>query len=267
MIEQTDHMDTPFAVISDIHSNRDALQAVLSDIADRGITPIACLGDVIGYGPEPGECLDLVMDHCSVCLMGNHDYAVLYEPANFNIGAESACFWTRARLEAEPDAVRRDRRWDVLGAMKLKHTVTGDSELLSEVTFAHGSPRRPVNEYVFPDDVYTNPGKIHSLFERFGRICFVGHTHVPGVFLDTPDFYGPDELDNEYELSASYASLINVGSVGQPRDRDNRASYVVVADEMITFVRVPYDVEAVVEKINAIGDLEEYLGSRLREGR
>lgn len=267
MIEQTEHLETPFAVISDIHSNCDALEAVLSDIADRTISRIICLGDVIGYGPQPGECLDLVMQHCSVCLMGNHDYAVLYEPCNFNIGAESACFWTRAQLENEPDAERRNRRWDFLGAMKLKHEAKADSELLSEITFVHGSPRRPVNEYVFPDDVYTNPGKIHSLFERFGKLCFVGHTHVPGVFFDTPDFYSPDELDNEFELSANYKSLINVGSVGQPRDKDNRASYAVVDHEKITFVRVPYDVDAVVEKMDSIRELEEYLGTRLREGR
>lgn len=263
----TEHLKIPFAVISDIHANLDAFQAVLSDIADRGISEIVCLGDVLGYGPKPAECLDLVMEHCSVCLMGNHDYAVLYEPCNFNIGAESACFWTRAQLEGEPDADRRNRRWDYLGAMELKHTFTSDSPLLSEMTFVHGSPRRPVNEYVFPDDVYTNPAKIHGLFERIGKICFVGHTHVPGVFLDTPDFYSPDEVDYEFELSANYKSLINVGSVGQPRDRDNRASYVVVDEELLTFVRVAYDVEAAVAKIGGVNELEDYLGARLREGR
>ncbi|NLF32381.1 MAG: metallophosphoesterase [Planctomycetes bacterium] len=262
-----EQLDRPFAVISDIHGNLDALQAVLADIDERQIKHIVCLGDVVGYGPQPAECLDLVMERCAACLMGNHDYGVLYEPYSFNVGAEAACFWTRSALAAEGDEARRNRRWAYLGAMKLRLVVTTDNERLSEIAFVHGSPRKPINEYVFPDDVYTNPAKIHSLFERFGKVCFVGHTHVPGVFFDTPDFYGPDELDGEYELSANYKSLINVGSVGQPRDRDSRASYGIVDDEKVTFVRVPYDIDAVVEKINAISELEDYLGTRLQEGR
>ena len=133
--------------------------------------------------------------------------------------------------------------------------------------FVHGSPRRPVNEYIFPDDVYTNPNKIHGLFERFGKLCFVGHTHVPGVFFDTPDFYSPDELEGVYDISETYKALINVGSVGQPRDRDSRASYVLLDEQDVHFVRVPYNVEAVVEKIRAVPELDEYLGNRLRDGR
>ena len=255
------------AVISDIHGNLEALKAVLADIDQRGVTQIVCLGDVIGYGPQPAECLDLVMDSCSLCLMGNHDYAVLYEPYNFNIGAESACYWTRMQLEDEKDASRRDRRWDFLGNLAIKHAIQSEIPRQGEMVFVHGSPRRPINEYVFPDDVYTNPGKIHSLFERFGKLCFVGHTHVPGVFFDTPDFYSPDELENVHSISEKYKAMVNVGSVGQPRDRDNRASYVVVDDEDVTFVRVPYDVDAVVEKIHTVSELDEYLAARLREGR
>jgi predicted phosphodiesterase len=256
-----------FAVISDIHSNLPALQAVLDDIAQRNVEQIICLGDVIGYGPQPGECLDLVMEKASTCLMGNHDYAVLYEPYNFNIGAESACYWTRAQLEAEPDAAKRDRRWEFLGSMKVKHVVQSPLPRLGEMLFVHGSPRRPINEYVFPDDVYTNPNKIHGLFERFGKLCFVGHTHVPGVFLDTPDFYSPDEVESDFAISETYKALVNVGSVGQPRDRDNRASYVVVGEESIQFVRVAYDVDATIERMRGIGELDEYLANRLREGR
>ena len=96
------------AVISDIHSNVEALSAVLDDIAQRGVQKIVCLGDIVGYGPEPARCLDMVMERASVSLMGNHDYAVLYEPNNFNVGAESACFWTRQQLEEESDKPRRD---------------------------------------------------------------------------------------------------------------------------------------------------------------
>lgn len=88
------------AVISDIHSNLEALQAVLADIDGRDVSEIICLGDVVGYGPQPAECLDLVISRCSVSLMGNHDFAVMYEPNNFNIGAETAALWTRQQLES-----------------------------------------------------------------------------------------------------------------------------------------------------------------------
>jgi predicted phosphodiesterase len=255
------------AVISDIHSNLEALQAVLADIDERQVEQIICLGDVVGYGPQPAECLDLIMARCQLCLMGNHDFAVVYEPNNFNIGAETAAFWTRQQLESAGPPEARARRWEYLGLMPVKHTITSKIERQGEMIFVHGSPRRPINEYVFPDDVYTNPAKIHSLFERFGKLCFVGHTHVPGVFFDTPDFYAPDEVDGQYEISENYKALINVGSVGQPRDRDNRASYAVVEEDVVTFVRVKYDVDSVVKKMRAVRELDEYLASRLREGR
>jgi predicted phosphodiesterase len=255
------------AVISDIHSNTEALTAVLDDIAKREVQQIICLGDVIGYGPEPRSCLDLVMEKASVTLMGNHDFAVLYEPSKFNVGAEGACFWTRQQLEEEPDEARRSARWDFLGGLKVKHTIADESYGASELVFVHGSPRRPINEYIFPDDIYNNPTKVQGIFDRFDHLCFVGHTHVPGVFLDTPDFYSPDELEEIYEIDPIRKAIINVGSVGQPRDRDNRASYALIEPGLVRFVRVPYDVEAVSKKFRAIPELDEYLGNRLKEGR
>jgi len=255
------------AIISDIHSNVEALTAVLADIASRGIKQIICLGDVLGYGPQPGQCLDLIMQSVSLSLMGNHDYAVLYEPNKFNLGAETACFWTRQKLEDEPDAAKRNARWEFLGKMPVKHVIDGSDMGVGQMVFVHGSPRRPINEYIFPDDVYNAPAKIHSVFERFEHLCFVGHTHVPGAFIETPDFYSPDELEMVFEVNPARKALINVGSVGQPRDRDNRASYVYVESGKIHFVRVPYNVEAVVEKVRAIQELDDYLGVRLKEGR
>ena len=233
-----------------------------------------CLGDVIGYGPDPCQCLDVVRQRAKVTLMGNHDFAVLYEPSNFNMGAEAACFWTRQMLEQEADNAVRSERWDYLGLLPVKHTLSGPEVDLdiNDLTFVHGSPRRPVNEYVFPDDVYNCPHKFRGLFERFAHLCFVGHTHVPGVFLETPDFYSPDELEDGVFEVTSRKALINAGSVGQPRDRDNRASYVVVepsgpATGVVRFVRVPYDIDATIEKVQATSELDDYLGSRLKEGR
>jgi len=256
------------AVISDIHSNIEALKAVQADIEARSeVEQVVCLGDVIGYGPKPRECLDNVAAKASACLMGNHDYAVLYEPNNFNMGAETACFWTRQVLEDEPDMGKRNARWDFLGGLGVKHVIDGGPYGMGELVFVHGSPRRPINEYIFPDDAFSNPNKIHGLFDRFDRVCFVGHTHVPGVFLDEPDFYSPDELDMVYEVDSPRKILVNVGSVGQPRDRNNRASYVLIEPGLIRFVRVPYEVEVVVKDVLAIPELDDYLGIRLKEGR
>ena len=100
-----------FAIISDIHSNLEALTTVLADIDERGIDTIYCLGDVVGYGPNPKECLDLVISKTKQCVLGNHDFAVFYEPTNFNIAAEQASFWTREVLEKEKSKAPRDRRW------------------------------------------------------------------------------------------------------------------------------------------------------------
>jgi len=255
------------AVISDIHSNMEALVVVLKDISDRKIRQIICLGDVVGYGPEPKECVDLVAKYASITLMGNHDYAVLFEPNQFNLSAETASFWTRKAMEAETDVDKRNARWEFLGSLPVKHTVSGEPLGMGELMFVHGSPRRPVNEYIFPDDVYNAPNKVQGSLERTGHLCFVGHTHVPGVFIDAPDFYSPEELEDVYEVNPERKAIINVGSVGQPRDRDHRAGYVVLEPGKVRFVRVPYPVEEVMLKVQAIDELDNYLGQRLIEGR
>ena len=249
-----------FAIVSDIHSNLAALQAVLEDIDRRGIKEIFCLGDIVGYGPEPNACLDLVIERQIVSIIGNHDQGVFYEPTNFNVGAERASYWTREQLESEPDRDKRNQRWSFLGRLALRLQ-------MSSVMMVHGSPRRPITEYVFPDDIYSNTAKINAVFERIEHICFVGHTHVPGVFLDDPDFYSIDELGGNYPLNDNEKALINVGSVGQPRDQDTRPCYVVVSDNDVEFVRVEYDLEDTVAKIIANPALDDFEAHRLREGR
>jgi predicted phosphodiesterase len=254
------------AVISDIHSNTEALRAVLADIKERKIDTILCLGDIVGYGPDPGPCLDMVMDACETVIMGNHDYAVLYEPARFNLGAEQAVFWTRRTLEDDPDPKRIAARWEFLAAIDVRMARSGEEFGMGELAFVHGSPRRPINEYIFPDDIYNNASKVSAVFERFEHLCFCGHTHVPGVFTEGPDFYSPDDLDGTFEVTSSKA-LINVGSVGQPRDRDPRSCYVIVESGKIHFARVDYDAAATMRKVHQIPELDDYLGTRLQEGR
>ncbi len=250
-----------FAVISDIHSNLEALQAVMDDIDKRGIERIICLGDVVGYGPNPRECLDIIMERCEVCICGNHDIAVFYEPYSFNLGAERAVFWTREVLENEPNKAIRNKRWEFLGNLPVVHTE-------NDFIYVHGSPRKPINEYLFPEDVANNPNKLLDTFRRFEQTtCFVGHTHVPGVLLDDPYFDPPDELMEPYKFELGEQAIINVGSVGQPRDRDWRASYVIVDDDIIEFIRLEYDIQATIEKIKSTPELDDFLAERLKDGR
>jgi diadenosine tetraphosphatase ApaH/serine/threonine PP2A family protein phosphatase len=257
----------PTAIISDVHGNAEALTAVLADIDARGIKRIVCLGDIIGYGPDPLLCVDLVRSRCQWSLMGNHDFGVLYEPTNFNPGAESAAFWTRERFDAEPDDAARRDRYEFLGKLRVRLVET-TPDGRNHVLYAHGSPRRPINEYIFPDDVQTAPDKLTTIFERVTRLCFVGHTHVPGVFTNEPDFYPPGELtDSTYTFSDEENAIINVGSVGQPRDMDPRASYVVLHADRVQFVRLPYDIDACARKIRSVPQLSDWLADRLYSGR
>lgn len=250
----------PSAIISDIHSNLEALTVVLADIQKRGIQSIVCLGDIVGYGPNPCECLDLVMQKCEWSLMGNHDFAVLYEPTSFNAGAEASAFWTRRQLELEPDAEKRRKRWEYLGSLKIRLRQPRS-------LWVHASPRRPINEYIFPDDVITAPTKITQIFERIEHRCFVGHTHITGVFTDEPDFYPPPDINKVYHFRDNEKCIVNPGSVGQPRDRDPRTSYALLHEDRVEFIRLEYDIPVVVEKIKRIPELADYLGQRLLEGR
>jgi len=257
-----------FAIISDIHSNIEALTAVFADIEKRGIKKVYCLGDIVGYGPDPKACLDLVIAKTQACVMGNHDYAILYEPANFNLGAERASFWTRNQLENDDSAEGRHNRWNYLGSQQMRWTLSAQlGDVKATLDFVHASPRRPINEYLFPDDVYTTPAKITAQFDRVKHICFIGHTHLPGVFLDDPDFYAPDELDYIYPIVPEERAIINVGSVGQPRDKDNRAAYVYVEENEVHFVRLEYDYQSTQKKIYDIPELDNFEADRLGEGR
>lgn len=250
------------AIISDIHGNLDALEAVLAHIKGQGITEIYCLGDIIGYGPNPRECIDLVMKHCQVTLLGNHDQGALFDPEGFNAGAERAIFWTRKTLESG-DARGNERRWEFLGELP---RVRKEDRLL----FVHGSARNPLNEYVFPEDIY-NQRKMERIFQLVEQYCFQGHTHIPGVFTEDLSFLAPEEINFEYRLGPQKV-LVNVGSVGQPRNGDNRSSYVTLdldgsGGGMVRFHRVGYDFEKTAQKIYDIPDLDNFLGDRLRDGR
>ena len=181
------------AIISDIHGNLEALQAVLADIDRQKVDQIACLGDIVGYGPNPCECVKLVRDRCQLVLLGNHDQGALFDPDGFNVGAERAIRWTRAQLEHHDASPKHaaNQLMDFIGELP-RTRVDGD------FLFVHGSARRPIEEYVFPEDIY-NPLKMEHIFELVGRYCFQGHTHIPGVFITAPDFLTPETTSGEEE--------------------------------------------------------------------
>jgi len=147
--------------ISDIHGNLEALESVLADIAAQQITEIFCLGDVIGYGPNPRECIDVCRGF-ELTLLGNHDNGALFDPEGFSSGAERAIFWTRAQLEDKSKDAQA--RWDFLAGLPRTHR-------MGDVMFVHGSPRSPLNEYVFPEDIY-NQRKIERIFGFIQKYCF-----------------------------------------------------------------------------------------------
>ena len=251
---------TRTAIVSDIHGNYTALEAVLADIAEQNVDRIVCLGDVIGYGPSPCQCLDKASEF-AFCVLGNHDSSALFDPEGFNMAAERAIFWTREQIESPPDGPEAGRR--------RMQFICGLPRVVDEgnILFVHGSPRGPTNEYVFPEDTQ-NVKKMEKLFSMMPQLCFQGHTHVPGIFTSDYRFVRPCDIPNGYTVTdPSHRMMVNVGSIGQPRDGDPRSCYVLFDDETILFRRIEYDIEKTVRAIEAEPELDDFLGYRLREGR
>jgi diadenosine tetraphosphatase ApaH/serine/threonine PP2A family protein phosphatase len=248
------------AFISDIHSNTEALNACLGVIERLGVDRIVCLGDIIGYGPEPRETLLSVMQRAEFSLLGNHEHGAMFYASDFNPRARAAIDWTRDQLNRR-DRPREEnmRMWNYLDGMRQEHR---EGELL----LVHGSPRDPVREYLVPRDCADKP-KMDECFAKMegARLCFVGHSHVPGVYPRSGGFRSPDELQNTWK--ATEPALVNIGSVGQPRDGDPRATFATWDGGTVRFHRVEYDFRATQAKIRAIKELPEYLAERLAQGR
>ena len=193
------------AIISDLHSNWPALETALADARGRGAQRFVCLGDVIGYGARPCVCLDEVLKVCTedatfgglepgLCLLGNHEYAILNHAEDFNPNARAAIDWTRDQINgAEGDKDRSFDYWDFLGGLEPMLAENG-------VLYAHGSPRDPVREYLLPRDA-RDEDKMASLFAHMreasteARVCFVGHSHVPGIFYEDGRYYRPKGIE------------------------------------------------------------------------
>ena len=280
------------AIVSDIHANLAAFEAVIAHARAQGYDSMICLGDVVGYGPDPLECVDLVRSTCAWSLLGNHDFAALYEPTNFNPVARNAAFWTRAqvfgatspahieksvaaldarRAAGEIDAADFERRGAMLRDPKSRvdylFSISPRHVMLDRYICVHGSPTRPVNEYLFPTDAEQNAHRIERSFRMLTlpsptgmpqRVsAFVGHTHVPGFFLEDREFGDASSgsrgastgtrsrneasvewvgvpadatswTPGENEMPRGMRFILNPGSVGQPRARDPRASYAIL---------------------------------------
>ena len=254
------------AIISDIHGNLAAFEAVLKDIQSEKVDDIVCLGDVIGYGPDPRACLELAFPF-AVNLLGNHEEAVMENAIGFNPKAKAAIEWTKDQLSLPSEPVEKNRElWNFIGSLPR-------SSLQGEVLFVHGSPRDPTREYIFNGD-WQDRKKMDDIFaaplDVAWKVCFTGHTHCPGVFVqDQPyRYYDPRSISNELSIAdLPRRGIVNVGSVGQPRDGDRRSSYVVLEDNRVRFKRLEYDVQRTVDRFRQCPGLPEYLARRLEEGK
>jgi len=241
-----------YLVLSDIHANLAAFEAVLADAPS--FDQVWCIGDVIGYGPDPNECVELLQRYDHVCVAGNHDWATLgrLDTDDFNPDARRALEWTRAHLDQAGLAYLEDLPTELR---------------LGDFTLVHGSPRQPIWEYI----LYA--GIAASNFPFLDTpYCFVGHTHTPVIFQESSDDGASvaATLLPSYEESFALPAgrlIINPGSVGQPRNNDPRASYVLLDTDanVVTYRRVAYPVEKTQLRMYQLG-LPMRLAARLSNG-
>ena len=238
------------AIISDIHGNYDALEAVLEDIDQQGgISRIYCLGDIVGYGAMPNECIEKVREIGCHAVAGNHDFASVGKLSFefFNTYAKKSALWTRETL------IKENIEW-----LQNLHYL----QSIDNFTLVHGTPFSPE---MFHYISTLNDARV-SFEEMQTDLCFVGHSHVPIVFFDThPISY---VVKDEIKLSGKEKTIINVGSVGQPRDENPKSCYAIYDNEeqTVRLIRVKYDIDAAYDKIIKAG-LPDILAARLREGR
>ncbi|MFQ5864799.1 MAG: metallophosphoesterase family protein [bacterium] len=240
-----------YAIISDIHGNLEALQKVLTQIDNEKIDQILCLGDVVGYGPNPNECVDIVRKKSKITLAGNHDYAPLgkLDISYFNPWARSAINWTADELTQSSI--------DFLLNLPLKIEI-------DSFTIVHSTPHNP-EEWNY---IITIGDAIRNFPEFESQVCFVGHSHVPLIIAE--DDKGEYQVINEnpLKLKRNNRYIINVGSVGQPRDLNPRAAFAIFDTKEATYelFRVEYDMTETQRKIRDSG-LPEFLADRLEKGQ
>jgi len=241
------------AFISDIHGNLEALEAVFKDIDSLAIDEVICLGDIVGYGANPNECVDLVRQRCSVILLGNHDAAAvnLLATHHFNSHAKIAIEWTAGTLKSDVRTF----------LLSLPLHMTRDM-----MTLVHSTPYEPNMWYYI-----TSLEEAAFNFQYFDTtICLVGHTHIPIVIVldKQKEVFVHQNPEINFKLMAGSRLLINVGSVGQPRDRNPNSCYAILDTETgdFSYNRVAYSIEKTQAKMKKI-KMPEFLINRLKDGR
>jgi diadenosine tetraphosphatase ApaH/serine/threonine PP2A family protein phosphatase len=238
-----------YAILGDIHANLEALEAVIEHAAAQGVTDYISTGDVVGYNSDPEACIEVVRNLCSVVVKGNHDHYAATEDSmeNFSPTAAAAIEWTRNRLSAG------DREW--LQALPLRREV-------EMFTLTHSSLNEPEAWHYVLD----RAAAVEHFTVQKNNLCFIGHTHVPVVFqyAETLKFFRYERMHPQ--PGCKY--ILNVGSVGQPRDKDCRAAYVTydLLSNCITLHRVAYDYQKTQRKIRQAG-LPEKNARRLEFGQ
>lgn len=241
-----------YGLISDIHGNLEALEAVLAALKEESVDQILCLGDVIGYGPNPNECVKLIQQYAAICLIGNHDEASLgrVDLDFFNYMARQAIEWTTGQLSEDSKKF----------LMSLPH-----SHSYGTFMIVHASPDEPTrwNYILNLEDAARGFAAFHE------QICFIGHSHTPWVIPLQPDGGMRVRHDYPVDFKKNHRYLINIGSVGQPRDRNPDAAFGILDMEPLqyTLKRVPYDVAKTQQKIRATGALPAFLADRLATGQ
>lgn len=240
-------------IVTDIHSNLIALETVLHDMGP--VDALWCLGDLVGYGPWPNECVALIRERASAVIAGNHDLATigsaLVSIEDFNPDAAAATHWTASHLTPESRSY--------LQSLEPNAQVDG-------ITLAHGSPRHPVWEYLM-----TAAGAAASFELLDTAVCLVGHTHIPSMFIEQEDGQVAVvymEAESRFE-PGPLRCIANPGSVGQPRDRDPRAAYLLLDlgedGPTLEWQRVEYDIAAIQTRMRRVG-LPRFFIERLEYG-
>jgi len=239
-----------YGLISDVHANLEALQAVLKDMEKRKVDSVHCLGDVVGYGADPAACLKLVDTTCDIKLLGNHEYAALglQSCEDFNEAARTAAEWTLAKLDEKASAIMSDFELD---------------RALDDLYLVHASPYEPDHWHY----IFTSDDAVLAFEHLEQKIGFFGHSHIPMILRERPGSLPGAQAGHEFTADPEGRYLVNVGSVGQPRDNDPRACYVVFDSEELEFEfhRVEYDIAATQQKMTE-ASLPKTLISRLEAG-
>lgn len=240
-----------YGIFSDIHSNLEALDAVIEVYKKEEIDKYLCVGDVVGYATNPKECIEKVKGLAMVTVAGNHDWASvnLFSTDYFNPLAKEAILWTEHNLNEQ------DRRFLEGLALVYKN---------EDLSLVHGTLDEP-GDFNYMADGYI-ASRTFALLET--NVCFVGHTHVPGTFTKSEDGRIQYQTESNIDIQERNKYIINVGSVGQPRDGDSHAAYCIydVTKKNVQIKRISYDIQAARGKIINAG-LPGFLGERLLVGR